>query len=100
MLKREQKHANNGHVLSQLRLLQLATMNNDDNKKVVKKELSKEVNKEKKMNNKEEEEPEDETNLASLDNIYNMLKPMALAFDGKENFSQPKPHQTQIFKRY
>jgi len=34
MLKREQKHANNGHVLSQLRLLQLATMNNDDNKKM------------------------------------------------------------------
>ena len=34
MLKREQKHANNGHVLSQLRLLQLATMNNDENKKM------------------------------------------------------------------
>merc|ERR1711998_195257 len=34
MLKREQKHANNGHVLSQLRLLQLATLNNDNNKKM------------------------------------------------------------------
>lgn len=29
MLKRERKHANNGHALSQLRLLQLATMNDD-----------------------------------------------------------------------